>query len=95
MRFNWDEEKRRANRRKHGIDFEEAKTAFDDPLAVSIIDDEHSIAEERWLTIGMSSQGQLLVVAHTYLQINGEESMRIINARRPTMPERKKYEEEY
>jgi len=94
MRFSWDEEKRRANRRKHGIAFEDAKSAFDDPLAVSIVDDEHSIAEERWLTIGMSSQGQLLVVAHTYLQSNGEESIRIINARRPTTHERRKYEEE-
>lgn len=94
MRFSWDEEKRRTNRRKHEIDFEEAKTAFDDPLAVSIVDDEHSIAEERWLTIGMSSQGQPLVVAHTYLQINGVESIRIINAQRPTAPERKKYKEE-
>ncbi len=94
MRFSWDEEKRRINRRKHGIDFEEAKTAFDDPLAVSIVDDEHSIAEERWSTIGMSSQGRLLVVSHTYLQIKREELIRIINARRATTPERKKYEEE-
>lgn len=54
--------KNRINRRKHGVDFEEAKTVFDDPLAVSIFDHEHSIAEERWLTIGMSSQGQLWVL---------------------------------
>ncbi len=94
MRFSWDEEKRRTNRRKHGIDFEEAKAAFDDPLAVSIVDKDHSVGEERWSTIGMSSQGRLLVIAHTYLQIRDKETIRIINARRATAPERKKYEEE-
>ena len=94
MRCNWDEEKNRINRRKHGVDFEEAKTVFDDPLAVSIFDHEHSITEERWLTIGMSSQGQLWVVVHTHLVINGEDLARIISARRPTAHERRSYEED-
>jgi hypothetical protein len=93
MRFDWDEEKNQSNRRKHGIGFEEAQTVFDDPLAVSIADREHSIAEERWLTTGVSSEGRLLVVAHTYLVLNGEELIRIISARRPTTHERRSYEE--
>jgi uncharacterized DUF497 family protein len=95
VHFDWDPNKNYSNRRKHGIDFEEAKTVFDDPLAVSIVDDEHSFNEERWLTIGMSSHGKLLVVAHTYVPLNGEELIRIINARGPTIIERDKYEEEH
>lgn len=95
MQFDWDRSKNYLNRRKHGVDFEEATTVFDDPLAVSIVDNEHSIGEERWLTIGISSHGQLLVVAHTYVPQNGEELIRIINARRPTIHERKRYEEEH
>jgi hypothetical protein len=95
MQFDWDAGKNFSNLRKHGVDFEEAKTVFDDPLAVSIVDDEHSIGEERWLTIGISSHGQLLVVAHTYVSQNGGEVIRIINARRPTIHERRKYEEEH
>jgi hypothetical protein len=94
MRFEWDEAKNRVNQRKHGVRFEEAQTVFDDPLAVSIVDQEHSITEERWLTIGMSSQGRLLVVAHTYWVLNGEELVRIISARKPTAHERESYEEE-
>jgi hypothetical protein len=93
MRFDWDEDKNQINRRKHGVDFEEARTIFDDPLAASVIDLEHSITEERWLTIGVSSQGRLLRVAHTYVVLNGEELVRIINARKPTASERQIYEE--
>jgi len=93
MRFDWDEEKNRINRRKHGVDFEEAQTVFDDPLAASFVDPEHSITEERWLTIGVSSKGRLLRVAHTYVVLNGEELVRIINARKSTASERQIYEE--
>jgi len=94
MKFEWDEAKSLANQRKHGIRFEEAQTVFNDPLAASIIDQEHTITEERWQTIGMSSKGQLMVVAHTYSGLNDNEVIRIISARQPTASERRSYEDE-
>lgn len=94
MLFSWDENKKRRNLINHGIGFDEAQTVFDDPLAVSVVDLEHSISEERWLTIGMSRHGQLLIVAHTYWVEQGEELIRIISARKPTLKERKIYEEQ-
>jgi uncharacterized protein len=63
-RFAWDPEKAAGNRRKHGVTFELAATAFRDPLALSRYDDEHSEAEERWLTLGLDENGALLVVSH-------------------------------
>jgi uncharacterized DUF497 family protein len=94
MRFSWDENKNRLNQKKHGVRFQEAQTIFDDPLAVSVVDHEHSILEERWFTIGMSRRGRLLFVAHTYWAPNGDELIRIINARKPTIYEQRLYEEE-
>jgi hypothetical protein len=86
----WDRDKAAANLRKHGVDFEEAATAFGDPLSITIPDPDHSVGEERWLLIGQSGAGRLLVVAHTE---RGDE-IRLINARLATRRERDTYEEE-
>ena len=89
MRFEWDPRKDAANRRKHGIGFREATTVFGDPFATTFPDTDHSISEQRFLTIGVSVGGDLLVVAHT----ENEESTRIISARTATRREREFYEE--
>ena len=86
--FEWDELKAALNLRKHGVTFAEAATAFGDPLAITIPDPAHSIGERRLLLLGMSKQGQLLVVSHVELGVR----IRIISARPATRPERRDYE---
>jgi uncharacterized DUF497 family protein len=88
MRFTWDPKKERLNQRVHGIEFQEATTVFGDSLAVTVLDPDHSIGEERFITIGQSSAGQLLVVCH----IEQGDTIRIISARRASAHERKDYE---
>ena len=75
--------------RKHGISFHETATVFGDPLAVTYDDPDHSVTERRFLTVGMSAAGQLLIVAHA----DRERSIRIVSAREATPRERKHYEE--
>jgi uncharacterized protein len=87
--FEWHEEKAKENLRKHGISFEEAKTVFNDHFAITINDPEHSINEERYIDIGLSIRGQLLVVVYTERQFN----IRIISCRQATKAERKVYEQ--
>lgn len=89
MNFEWDPEKAAQNRRKHGVPFHEAATVFGDPLAVTYHDPDHSITEQRFITVGMSSAGRVLVVAHT----DRGENVRIISARKTTRRERENYEE--
>ena len=89
MKFEWDAAKAAANTIKHRVSFDEAATAFLDPLAVSGTDPDHSAREQRQVTFGLSSLGKLLVVAHTYRA----GSIRIISARRADRSERKMYEE--
>lgn len=88
MEFEWDPEKAAANVSKHGVDFAEAMTVFGDPLEVTIADPDHSDDEQRFLSIGSSTSGRLLVVA--YAERAGRT--RIINAREASSPERKHYE---
>ena len=88
MRFSWDPNKDLLNQRDHGITFQEATTVFGDSLAVTVSDPDHSIGEERVITIGQSSSGRLLVVCH----IEQGDTIRIISARRATAHERKDYE---
>ena len=64
MRFEWDPEKARRNLKKHDVPFDEAVTAFYDPLSATFDDPDHSENEQRYITIGFSSQGRLLVVAY-------------------------------
>lgn len=84
----WDREKAARNLRKHGISFEEAATVLADPLSVTLPDPDHSQEEQRFLLLGRSSSGRLLIVAH------GEEGerVRIISARAMTPKERRSYE---
>jgi uncharacterized DUF497 family protein len=89
----WDQDKNRANKRKHGISFETAQLVFDDALAASRLD-RHG-GEERWHTVGIVGQTVVLVV-HTSASVSpksGEEVGRIISARKATTHERKAYEE--
>ncbi|MFM9161284.1 MAG: BrnT family toxin, partial [Dolichospermum sp.] len=86
--FEWHEEKAQENLKKHGISFEEAKTVFNDPLSITIADSQHSDDEERYIDIGLSSKGQLLIVVYTERQSN----IRIISSRKATNAERKIYE---
>jgi len=90
LQFVWDRDKAAANLRKHGVDVEEAATAFGDPLSLTIRDPDHSVGEERWLLVGESGAGRLLVVAYTE---RGDE-IRLITARSATRRERQTYEEE-
>ena len=89
MFFDWNPEKEVRNRRKHGVSFREAATVFGDPLSTTFSDPDHSKEEERHITIGMSQQGRILVVAHT----EEGDTVRIISARRATRRERRFYEE--
>jgi len=65
MEFEWDEEKAQRNQLKHGVSFEEGKTIFNDPFAITIPDPAHSQQEERWIDVGFSAEGRLLVVWYT------------------------------
>ena len=89
MSFEWDAKKAIANRRKHGVSFEEASSALRDRLSATGHDPDHSENEERFVTFGMSSQGRLLAVAHT----DRWNTIRIISARLATSAERQIYEE--
>lgn len=90
MQFEWDERKALANRRKHGVTFHEAASVFGDPLALTYSDPDHSMAEHRFITFGMTRLRHLIVVAHA----DRGDTVRIISARLMTRQERKMYEEE-
>jgi uncharacterized DUF497 family protein len=88
MRFEWDNEKARANLKKHGVSFGEATDVFYDPNALEDYDSEHSEEEKRFFIIGMSSWRLLYVV---YAERAGD-AVRIISARKADKAERKNYE---
>ncbi len=89
LRFEWDEKKNAANRRKHGISFAEARTACLDQDARLIPDPEHSDEEERFVLLGMSISVRLLVVCHCYRQDG--DVVRIISARKADRDEIEQY----
>jgi len=89
MGFEWDENKAERNLSKHGISFKEAKTVFNDPLYIDFYDPDHSEDEERYLIVGQSNRGQLLIVSYT----ERGDSIRLISAREVTRTEREAYEE--
>jgi uncharacterized DUF497 family protein len=94
LEFDWDSAKAESNRRKHGVAFEDAMGVFDDPLALSRLDDGSGEREERWVTIGLNAATNLLLVVHTYIELSADQaSIRIISARRPTRREVQQYEE--
>jgi hypothetical protein len=88
VEFEWDPDKDEANRKKHGVSFREASTVFDDPLARTVLDPRHSEGEFRFVTIGYTLAGRLIVIAHT----DREERTRIITAREAKPSERRNYE---
>lgn len=89
LHFEWDERKAAANRKKHGVSFEEAKSAFYDERAKLIDDPDHSDEEDRFILLGLSSALRLLVVCHCYRSEKGV--IRIISARKATTKEMKSY----
>lgn len=88
MEFEWDADKATSNLSKHGVGFAEAMTIFADPLEVMILDPAHSEAEMRFVSVGLSDVGRLLVVSYT----EREQRIRIISARKATRKERSHYE---
>jgi uncharacterized DUF497 family protein len=88
--FEWDPAKAATNLKKHGVSFEEASTVFDDPLSITIDDDEHSDEEQRFVTMGQSDAGRLVVVCHC----DRKQRIRIINARPAERYEQRQYEQE-
>ena len=89
MEFEWDEEKAATNEGKHGVAFTDAMTVFADPLALTGYDPDHSDDEDRYLTMGQSADGRLLIVSHA----DRGENIRIISAREASRAERRDYED--
>lgn len=89
MQFEWDPTKAAANLKRHSVSFHAAAAVLEDPLATTFPDETHSEEEARFLTIGASGPGQVLVVAHT----ERNDTVRIISARRATRREREFYEQ--
>lgn len=94
FKFDWDAQKASSNLEKHGVAFPQAASVFLDPLAATVPDDEHSEGEQRWVTLGLSGAGTLLVVIHTFQEMErGAAAVRIISARRAKPVEMRDYEE--
>jgi uncharacterized protein len=92
--FEWDARKARENLRKHRISFEEARTIFFDPMLLTFPDEEHSSAEERFVSVGSSARDRILLVIHTeHYETENEIVIRLISSRKATATERKSYEE--
>ena len=88
LTFVWDEIKAETNFKKHKVSFEEGKTIFGDPFLITFPDSEHSTYEERYINVGLSARGRILVLVHT----EREQKIRIISCRRATVRERTFYE---
>ena len=89
MEFEWDEKKAATNLGRHGVSFDEAITVFDDPVYVDFYDPDHSYNEHRYIIIGQSQRGRLLIVSYT----EREDVVRLISAREAARGERETYEE--
>ena len=93
--FDWDVNKAQTNLKKHKITFEKATEIFYDPLALSLYDDLHSENEDRWITLGVTKSRTIIVVIHTYNELNSNDiKIRIISARKATKNEIKQYQGE-
>lgn len=91
--FEWSESKAQTNQRKHKVDFEEAKTIFDDPLMITFADSENSEVEERRISLGLSAKSRILLLVHTEFELEGDALIiRIISCRKATAAERRVYE---
>jgi uncharacterized protein len=89
--FEWDARKATANLAKHGVSFEEASTVFADPEALDGPDTRHSGGEPRFLRLGGSALGRVVMVAYTWRRSGNAETIRIISARRASRKERAAY----
>lgn len=89
MKFEWDPKKAALNLALHGVPLEEATTVFEDLLSVTVPDPDHSVEENRFIIVGQSHRGRLLIVSHA--ERGG--GIRLINARELTRTERNAYEE--
>ena len=87
--FEWDQAKAIANLRKHGVSFDEATEAFGDPLSLNMPDPNHAAREQRFLVLGLSQSGRLLVVSYAERGVR----TRLISARLASRSERQRYEE--
>ena len=93
IEFDWDPAKAASNLAKHRVTFEDAMVVFDDPLALSRLDENHGAAEERWVTMG-EARGRVLLAVHTYVELaEGRAFVRIISARVPSRREARQYQE--
>ena len=91
--FEWDPYKAKQNLQKHKVSFEQAAEVFLDPSAISIYNGEHSLDEDRWITIGKDQTNLILVVIHTFLEENVDNcKIRVISARKAKKKEIKQYE---
>lgn len=89
LSFEWDEEKAKENYRKHEVGFEEGSTVLSDPFSITIDDPDYSAHERRYIDIGCSERGRILVVSYT----ERNKGIRIISCRKATRLERRRYEE--
>ena len=88
MIFDWDDHKAESNKKKHGVSFAEAATAFSDPNAIEFLDKQNSDKEDRWILVGISSKSQVLLVVFVELE---EKIIRIVSARRAVKDEMNQY----
>ena len=88
MSFEWDDKKAEVNRKKHGVSFAEAATAFQDPNAIELFDEKHSEDEDRWVLVGMSAKSRVLLVIFVE---EVEDSIRIVSARKAVTEETDEY----
>jgi len=91
--FEWDAHKAKSNVKKHRVHFDQAAEVFLDALQMTVFDSEHSETEERWVTMGKTKTGMLLVVVHTFQEHEDSATIRIISAREATRHEQHQYEE--
>jgi hypothetical protein len=91
LRFEWDEAKATTNLEKHGVSFDEARTVFGDQYTITVFDTRHSSEENRFIDIGMSVNGRILIVSYT----EDDKRIRIISCRKATPKERRQYEQQY
>jgi len=89
LTFEWDESKARINLSKHSVGFDEGKTIFNDPFLLTFPDMDSSVEEERYISIGLSDRGRILVLIHA----DRQGTIRIISCRKATTRERRYYEE--
>ena len=91
LQFEWKPCKAKTNIRNHGVSFEEAKSVFYDENAYEFYDQEHSLKEDRYLMIGLSSKIKLLLVSYTVCEEKDKDIIRILSSRKPTKKEQKTY----